>query len=92
MIKKFSHKGLKDFFEKGSKKSISPGHAKRLRLILARLEFSKGPEDMNLPGFKLHQMKGNLEGYYAVCVSGNWRVIFQYDGPDAVNVNYLDYH
>ena len=63
MIKNFKHKGLRTFFDNGIKKGIRADHAKRLRLILARLEFSRSPEDMNLPGFKLHQLKGNYKGY-----------------------------
>ncbi len=92
MIKNFKHKGLRDFFEKGSKKGIRADHAKRLRLILARLEFSQSPDDMNLPGFKLHKLSGNFLGYYSVFISGNWRVIFQFENSDALNVDYLDYH
>ncbi len=92
MIKNFKHKGLRDFFGSGIKKGIQTSHAKRLRLILARLEFSQSPDDMNLPGFKLHKLSGNFSGYFSVFVSGNWRVIFQFENGDAFNVNYLDYH
>ena len=92
MIKKFKHKGLKDFFETGTKKGILASHTKRLRLILIRLHSSQTAEDMDLPGFKLHSLKGNFQGHYAVTVSGNWRVIFKFDGNDAVSVDYIDYH
>ena len=92
MLKKFKHKGLKDFFETGSQKGIQATHAKRLRLILIRLHSSQTPEDMDLPGFKLHALKGKFQGLYAVSVSGNWRVVFTFDGNDAVHIDYIDYH
>jgi proteic killer suppression protein len=92
MIKSFNHKGLRDFFLHGSRKGIIAEHEKRLKLILIRLHASISPDDMILPGFKLHALKGERQGYYAVTVSGNWRVIFRFEGNDAVNVDYLDYH
>ena len=63
-----------------------------LVVLLARLDASRDPGDMGLPGLRLHQMTGNLEGYWAVDVSGNWRVVFRFDGPDVYDVDYLDYH
>ena len=92
MIKKFKHKELKDFFETGSKKRIQARHAHRLRLILIRLHSSQTSEDMDLLGFKLHALKGKFQGHYAVTVSDNWRVVFKFDGKDAVIIDYLDYH
>ena len=92
MIKKFKHKGLQELFETGAKKGIQASHAKRLRLILIRLHSSQTPADMDLPGFKLHLLKGNLKNHYAVTVSGNWRVIFKFEGNDVIDVDYVDYH
>jgi proteic killer suppression protein len=92
MIKSFSHQGLKRLYDTGSQQGIKPEHGTRLRLILARLDASQSPRDMNLPGLNLHSLKGRLEGYWAVSVSGNWRVIFRFEGNNAVDVNYLDYH
>ncbi|MBF0368542.1 MAG: type II toxin-antitoxin system RelE/ParE family toxin [Magnetococcales bacterium] len=92
MIRHFRHKGLRAFFETGSKRKIKPEHLKRLRVILARLEASGSPEDMDLPGLGLHALGGSLKGHYAVSVSGNWRVTFRFEGKDAVDVDYLDYH
>lgn len=92
MIIHFKHKGLKLFFETSSIRKIKPDHEKRLRLILARLEASHYPQDMNLPGLKLHHLGGDLGGYWSVWVSGNWRIIFRFQGNDAVDVDYLDYH
>lgn len=92
MIKTFRHKGLQQFFKKGSKKGIKAIHLKKVRLILARLNASSCPQDMNLPGLNLHQLKGEYLGFWAVSVSGNWRIIFKFDNQDAVDIDYLDYH
>ncbi|WP_220635737.1 type II toxin-antitoxin system RelE/ParE family toxin [Georgfuchsia toluolica] len=92
MIKTFRHKGLEDFFKQGSKAGIQPPHAGRLRLQLAKLDASKNHQDMNLPGWKLHPLAGNLKDHWAVWVNGNWRLIFTFDNGDAILVDYQDYH
>jgi proteic killer suppression protein len=92
MIKSFKHKGLKKLYNTGSKQGILPEHASRLRIILARLDASSSPEDMNLPGLALHQLKGTLKGFWSVSVSGNWRVIFRFENGNALDVDYVDYH
>ena len=92
MIKSFRHKGLERFFISGSKSGIQPLHAKRLRLQLAKLDSAKMADDMNLPGWKLHSLKGNLDDHWAVWVDQNWRMTFTFDGDDAVLVDYQDYH
>ncbi len=83
---------MREFFETGSVRGIRPVHASRLRLILARLDASAEPRDMNLPGLRLRPLKGRLKGSWAVEVSGNWRVVFHFDGHDAVAVDYVAYH
>ena len=92
MIKSFLHKGLEAFFHAGSKAGIQPAHAKRLRLQLAKLEAAKGPRDMDLPGWRLHTLKGSLKGHWAVWVDQNWRMTFRFEHEDAVLVDYQDYH
>ncbi len=92
MIKSFQHKGLQAFFETGSKAGIQPHHAPKLRRLLGRLDVAKGPEDMNLPGWRLHNLAGDLAGFQSVTVNGNWRIIFTFQDGDAVLVDYLDYH
>lgn len=92
MIKTFKHKGLEVFFTLGKVTGVRPDHAKKLRLILARLNVSISPRDMALPGLRLHPLKGAWQGFYAVDVSGNWRVVFRFQGQDVFDVNYLDYH
>ena len=92
MIKNFVHKGLEAFFTTGSKAGIQAAHAPKLRRQLAQLSQAAAPQDMNLPGWKLHPLKGNLAGHWAVWVSGNWRLTFVFDGADATVVDYQDYH
>ncbi len=92
MIRDFRHKGLERFFSLGSKAGILPQHAGRLRILLTALEKARQPQDMDAPGFRLHRLSGRFEGFYAVSICGNWRLIFQFDGQDVVKVDYLDYH
>ena len=92
MIKSFRHKGLQAFYEKGSKAGIQPSHATKLGRQLARLDLAKTAADMNVPGWRLHSLTGNLTGHYSVSVSGNWRMTFIFDNGDAVLVDYQDYH
>ena len=92
MILGFRHKGLKKFFETGSKSGIQAQQAARLRLILGRLSAAAAPRDMVLPGLSLHPLKGNQADRWAVSVSGNWRITFSFVGKDAASVDYEDYH
>jgi proteic killer suppression protein len=92
MIKSFRHKGLEKFYLKGNSTKIHPNHERRLRLILARLEAIHKPEDMRLPGFDFHILRGDKKEYFSVSVNKNWRLIFKFDGTDVYDVDYLDYH
>jgi toxin HigB-1 len=92
MIKSFKHKGLKSFFETGSKKGIIPEHASKIGRILDRLDASVAANDMNLPGYYLHQLSGQDKGIWSVRVSGNWRIAFMLEGEDAILVDHKDYH
>ena len=92
MIKTFRHKGLKDFFESGSKAGIRPDHASKLSRQLLRLDNAQTATDMNLPGWRLHSLEGELAGHYSVTVNGNWRMTFMFEGEDAILVDYQDYH
>ncbi|MEY3951145.1 MAG: hypothetical protein RJB21_904 [Pseudomonadota bacterium] len=92
MIKSFKHKGLELFFETGSKSGIRSMHAAKLSRQLHKLNMSKSPEDMNIPGWKLHSLKGKYSNYYSVKVDGNWRLTFKFDGEDVILLNYHDYH
>lgn len=92
MIKTFKHKGLEDFFFKGTKKGIKPDHSGKLARILDRLDSSITVKDMSLPGFKLHKLSEKEKEIWSVTVNGNWRVTFYFEDGDAFIVNYLDYH
>jgi toxin HigB-1 len=92
MIRSFRHKGLERLFVEGSTKGVSDQHVPRLKRILLALHRSRGPEGMSLPGFRLHPLKGERRGQWAVSVSGNWRVVFRFVGEDAVDVDLVDYH
>ena len=92
MIQNFRHKGLQKYYETGTKAGIIEEHEKRLRVLLVRLDASKVPADMDLPGTRLHQLKGDLDGFWSVSVSGNWRMIFRFSDGNAVDVDYVDYH
>ena len=92
MIISFRHKGLEKYYYDGDKKGIDVKHAPRLGRILDRLDASVERRDMNLPGFKLHELKGKGKGTWSVWVSGNWRVTFKFRGNDAILVDYRDYH
>jgi len=92
MIKSFKHKGLEDFFYTENKRGIRPEHADRLQRILDRLNAASEIRDMNYPGSNLHKLTGDKRGQYAVKVSGNWRVFFEFVERDAYNVHYDDYH
>ena len=92
MIKTFKHKGLKLFFQTGSLKGIKPGHKQKLRIRLAALDTATCIEDMDLPDFRLHILKGDKKGLWAIDVSKNWRVVFKFQDGNVYVVDYEDYH
>lgn len=92
MIRSFRHKGLKLLFEDGERRKVRGDQADKIERILARLDQATEPGHMALPGFRLHPLKGDLVEFWAVSVSGNWRIVWRFDGPDAVDVDLMDYH
>lgn len=92
MIKSFRHKGLKQFFETGSVAGIDPSHRQKIRIRLAALDTATAIEDMDLPGFWLHPLKGDKQGLWAIDVNKNWRITFEFVEGNAYIVNYEDYH
>ena len=92
MIKSFRHRGLKELYEGGRSARVAPGNVAKLLRILTALDRSSSPTGMDLPGFRLHPLKGRLNGHHAVSVSANWRVTFRFEDGHAVDVDYLDYH
>ncbi|MFY0990175.1 type II toxin-antitoxin system RelE/ParE family toxin [Halomonas sp. C05BenzN] len=92
MILTIKHKGLQALYWKGSSKGLRSDHVNKLRRILAALDQAKQPADMDLPGFRLHALKGQYKDHWSVSVNGNWRVIWRFTGEDVELVDYLDYH
>ncbi|MDE2083997.1 MAG: type II toxin-antitoxin system RelE/ParE family toxin [Xanthomonadaceae bacterium] len=92
MIKSFRHKGIERFFLTGKTSGIRPVHADRLRRPLAALNEASSPQAMNIPGWRLHPLKGDLAGHWSIWVNANWRLTFAFVGADAVLVDYRDYH
>jgi proteic killer suppression protein len=92
VIRSFRHKGLERYFTKSERRGIDAKHAERIRRILDLLDSAVRPEDLNLPGYRFHGLKGDRKGVYSVWVSGNWRITFQFEAGDAVYVNLEDYH
>ena len=92
MIKSFKHKGLQRLYEKGSHAGVQSNHVKKLRMQLAALDTCQSIEDMDLPGYRLHPLKGDRAGHWAVDVSGNWRLTFRFEAGDTYDLNYEDYH
>ena len=92
MILRFRHKGLERLFATGDTRGISAQHAEWIRVLLTALNASTNPAGMNMPGSRLHRLKGKRKGQWAVSVSGNWRLVFEFDGENATNVDLVDYH
>ena len=92
MIGSIKHKGLAALYYDDHTKGVKQSHVKRLRQILFLLDTAFVAQDMNAPGLKFHQLKGDLAGFYAVSVSGNWRVIFRFEDNQAIDVDLIDYH
>jgi proteic killer suppression protein len=92
MIKSFNHKGLKKFYEQGSKQGIQAQHVPRIRMQLAALDSAFRIEDLDIPGYRLHRLKGDRRGIWSISVSGNWRITFEFTDGNVYIVNYEDYH
>lgn len=92
MIQSFRHKGLRRFFDTGSASGVQAAHAKRLRMQLVALDTANTVDDMDIPGFRLHPLKGEMLGRWAITVSGNWRVTFEFRDGNAHVLDYEDYH
>ena len=92
MIRSIRHKGLRHLYEDDDSSGVNPDHAAKLRNILARLDAARTATDMDLPGFRLHTLKGELKGFHAVTLRANWRVVFRFANGGADDVDYVDYH
>jgi proteic killer suppression protein len=92
MIRSIRHKGLKRLHEDVDPRGVFAEHVVKLRDILARLDAARAVADMDMPGFRLHPLKGEFKGFWAITVRANWRVRFRFVDPDAFDVDYVDYH
>jgi proteic killer suppression protein len=92
MIRSIRHRGLKHLYEHAEPRGVIAEHVVKLRDILARLDAARTVADMDIPGFRLHRLKGEMKGFWSVTVRANWRVIFRFADRDAFDVDYLDYH
>ncbi len=92
MIKSFKHKGLEKFYQSGSTKGIQANHAKKLRSQLAALDTAQSIEDMDIPGYRLHQLAGSRKGIWSITVNANWRLTFEFTEGNVYILNYEDYH
>jgi proteic killer suppression protein len=92
MIHNFRHKGLQKLFQHDDGSKLPSDMVERIRLILSTLQAAQEVEAMNLPTFRLHPLKGELQGFFAVTVRANWRIIFRFDGGEALDVDFIDYH
>ena len=89
---KIAHRGLRRFHERGDASGLNPAWVPRIRRVLALLDQATESRHLAIPGFGLHPLKGRLQGYWGVTVSGNWRIVFRFEGGEVVDVRLMDYH
>jgi len=92
MIKSFRHRGLQRLYERGDRSRINPILVEKVETALGLLDVAEPPEAINLPGYRLHLLLGDLRGFWSTRVSGNWRIIFRFDDHDVCDVDWVDYH
>ena len=92
MIKSFRHRGLQRLYERGDSSRINPTLVDKVETALGLLDVAETPEAVNLPGYRLHPLRGDLRGFWSIRVSGNWRLIFRFDDRDVCDVDLVDYH
>jgi toxin HigB-1 len=92
MIKSFRHRGLQRLYERGDSSRINPTLVDKVETALGLLDVAETPEAVNLPGYRLHPLRGDLRGFWSIRVSGNWRIIFRFDDRDVCDVDLVDYH
>ncbi len=92
MIIRFRHRGLRRLYEDDDRSGVNAEHADKIARILAQLKRSSKPADMDIPGFRLHPLKGDLAGFWAVTIRGNWRIVFRFEDGNVSDVDLIDYH
>ena len=91
MIRSFRHRGLRRLFEQGDRSRIGAEQLAKVQRVLARLDALRAIDEMDLPGFRLHALHGDLAGFWSISITGNWRIVFRFEGGDVFEVDYLDY-
>ena len=92
MLRTFRHRGLKRLFENDNPRGVRADQLGRIRDVLAHLDEAQRPADLDLPGYRLHSLRGDMKGHWSVTISGNWRVVFRFQDGDAYDVDLVDYH
>lgn len=92
MLRTFRHRGLKRLFERGDKSKLRGDQVERIEEILSRLDAASGAKDLNTPGYRLHPLKGDMQGFWSIRVTANWRIVFRFEKGDACDVDLTDYH
>ena len=92
VIRSFGHRGLKRLYERGDRRRVSPDLADTIEEILGLLDVAERAQDLDLPGYRLHRLKGNFKGFWSVTVSGNWRIVFRFEGGGVRDIDLIDYH
>jgi len=92
MIRRFRHRGLRRLYEDDDRRGLNAAHIGKIERVLQRLQRASRPEDMALPGLRLHPLKGNLAGYWSVTIRANWRIIFRFENGDATDIDLIVYH
>ncbi|MGO9265859.1 MAG: type II toxin-antitoxin system RelE/ParE family toxin [Candidatus Binataceae bacterium] len=92
MIRRFRHRGLRRLYQNDDRSGLKPEHADKVARVLQFLNRARGPRDMDLPGYRLHQLKGDLSGFWSVTISANWRIIFRFEAENVTDLDYIDYH
>ena len=92
MVRTFRHKGLKRLFERDNASGLRADQIGRIKDALAHLDRAQKPTDLDLPGYRLHLLKGDLRGVWSITISGNWRIVFRFEDGDALDVDLIDYH
>ena len=92
MIRSFRHRGLRRFYERGDPSRLRADQADRIAIALADLDAARKPSDLDLPGYRLHPLRGDLKGFWSISISANWRIIFRFEDGDVSHVDLVDYH
>jgi len=92
MIRNFRHRGLRRFYEDDDRRELNAQHVEKIARVLERLARASEPAHLNLPGWRLHPLKGDLAAYWSITIQANWRIIFKFVGPDISDVDLIDYH